>query len=159
MESLKKVYEKITSDPPLYFLWTIAVVNVIITLSVYAQDEFRNIELTAVFTGVSFLILAVISCVYYGKSEKLEERKILGVGVSSIFNICFAIYLWVESLKFELDGWVAAAVIYTLIIVVFYIWFLYDMFAHLRKLEDFEKGFTGVNEALPKRDLRFRIEI
>ena len=148
MESLKKVYKKITSDPPLYFLGTIAVINLIITLSVYAQDEFRNINLAWLFT--IFYILFPFA--YLGK---VKQHAI--VGLSSIFNICFAIYLWVESLDLERSDWVAAAVIYTFICVVFYGWFIYDTFAHLRSLEDFEKGFTDLN--VPKRDLRFRIEI
>lgn len=156
MESLTKVYKKITSDPPLYFLGTIAVVNLIITISVYAQDEFRNIELTALFTVASFLILAVISCVYYGEPEKLKERKILGVGLSSIINICFAIYLWVESLKSERGDWVTAAVVYTLICVVTYGWFLYDKFAHLLKAVP-EEDYTNIQKV--PRTQRFKIVI
>lgn len=150
MESLKKVYEKITSEPPLYFLWTIAVVNVIISIIVSEEDVFINTPIP-----IAIAALSIICALWY--LAKVKQNAI--EGITFLLNTCFAIYLWVESLKFELDGWVAAAVVYTLIIVVFYIWFLYDMFAHLRKLEDFEKGYRKSMTENPARDLRFRIEI
>ena len=124
--------------------------NLIISIIVSVEDVFIN---TPIPIGIAVLSI-VFAIVYLGKVKQNAIE-----GLSFLLNACFAIYLWVESLKFELDGWVAAAVVYTLIIVVFYIWFLYDMFAHLRKLEDFEQGYRKSMTENPARELRFRIEI
>lgn len=151
---MDSIYDRITSEPPLYFLWTIAVVNLIISIIVSEEDVFINTPIPIALAAFSILSALLYLC---------KKRQNAIEGLTFLLNICFAIYLWVESLKFELDGWVAAAVIYTLIIAVFYIWFLYDRFAHLRNLQDVEqvnrKSMIKNPASDTGRELRFRIEI